>query len=77
MSCGCGGNSSGASAGGPLLSGVLDPRFATDSGAAPSGAIDASLADAGGTFSSGGFWIVVVFIAVAAYVVDSARRKNE
>jgi hypothetical protein len=80
MDCGCGG---GNNSGGPLLSGVLTAQYAEDAGGLalsnpPSGTVDASVANSpGAVFTSGGFWIVVLFIGIAALVVDGARRKNE
>jgi hypothetical protein len=80
--CGCGGNDS--ASGGPLLSGVLTGQYAADAGGLAlsnppnSGAVAADVgATPGAVFTSGGFWIVVLFIGIAAFVVDGARRKNE
>ena len=79
--CGCGGNSS--ASGGPLLSGVLTGQYAEDAGGLalsnpPSNSVAADVAATpGAVFTSGGFWIVVLFIGIAALVVDGARRKSE
>ena len=69
----------------PLLSGVLDGQFADLPGgtAGPSvaaadvtGGTDLS-ASVSNTFSSGGFWVVLLFILGGAWYLDRIKKENE
>lgn len=73
MPCGCGGNSD---SGGTLLSGSLDPRYATQ----PDQTQDASIVPgdfSGASFSSLGFWLIVIVVIGAAWYSDRAKKKSE
>ena len=81
MSCcgGCGGAGGGGSApSGPILSGVLESRYA-DASPTPPLQSSPEVATAGvlDGLSSGGFWVVLLFIGVAAYWTDKAKRESE
>lgn len=78
--CGCATDASGGN--GPLLTGQLDPSFASPATASE------SVADVGGVgggsgqklFSLGWFLeagLVVLFILGAAYVLDKTRKEHE
>ena len=76
MAC-CGGCGGGSSTDSPvLLSGVLESRYA-DASSIPPPLPEVAAADVTGMFSSGGFWVALLFIGIAAYCADKAKRESE
>lgn len=86
MSCGCGGDSSGATPGpnAPLLTGGLDTQYVGQPGLqgapVPQSPVDSGLSDVSsmglGTFTSASFWIVGILVIGAAWYFDSKRKKE-
>jgi len=81
MSCGCGGGGGGggnSSVGGPMLTGTLDERYATQPDQ-PHAVDEAGVAGDIGNFAFGsvGFWIVLAVVIGGTIYIERKKKKGE